>query len=90
MVMQSLLRNGSRDEFDSLMHYTLADKDDVSVEFASSAIQNANIHILQGAAGRQSAAVLVDADFVPTKLIVECATCGAHSGFRPVRFVVPQ
>ena len=88
MIMKSLLRNGTRDEFDSLMQYTLADKDDVSVQFASSAIQNANIHILQGAAGRQTAAVLVDADFVPTKLIVECPTCGAHSGFRPVRFVV--
>jgi hypothetical protein len=88
MFMQSLLRNGTHDEFGGLLHYTLADKDDVSVEFPSNSMQNANIHILQGAAGRQSNAVLVDQDFVPTKLIIDCLTCGSHSGFRPVRFTV--
>jgi hypothetical protein len=88
MFMQSLLRNGKNEEFIDLLQYTLADKDDVSVEVPSNALKNANIHILQGAAGRQSAAILVDKDFVPTKLIVQCATCGSHSGFRPVRFAV--
>ena len=90
IFMQSLLRNGAHDEFIDLLHYTLADKDDVTVDFPSNSMQNANIHILQGAAGRQSNAVLVDQDFVPTKLIVTCLTCGAHSGFRAVRFAVPH
>jgi hypothetical protein len=89
LVMQSLLRNGAHDEFIDLLQYTLADKDDVSVEIPSNALKNANIHILQGAAGRQSGAVLVDKDFVPVKLIVQCLTCGAHSGFRSVRFTIP-
>ena len=89
LVMQSLLRNGVHDDFTDLLRYTLADKDDVSVEIPDNALKNANIHILQGAAGRQAGAVLVDKDFVPVKLIVQCATCGAHSGFRPVRFTVP-
>jgi hypothetical protein len=60
LVMQSLLRNGAHDEFIDLLQYTLADKDDVTVEIPSNSLKNANIHILQGAAGRQSGAVLVD------------------------------
>jgi hypothetical protein len=90
LVMQSLLRNGAHTEFIDLVRYTLADKDDVSVEIPDNALKNANIHILQGAAGRQTGAVLVDKDFVPVKLIVQCATCGDHSGFRPVRFTIPS
>jgi hypothetical protein len=90
LFMQSFLRNGTHDEFISLLHYTLADKDDISVEFPTNSLQNANIHILQGAAARQSDAVLVDSDFVPTKLIVDCLTCGSHSAFRAVRFTVPH
>ena len=89
LIMQSLLRNGAHDDFTDLLHYTLADKDDVAVEIPSNSMKNANIHILQGAAGHQIGAVLVDKDFVPVKLIVECATCGSHSGFRAVRFTIP-
>jgi hypothetical protein len=89
LIMQSLLRNGVNDEFIDLLQYTLADKDDVSVEIPTNALKNANIHILQGAAGRQTGAVLVDKDFVPVKLIVQCLTCGSHSRFRPVRFTIP-
>ena len=89
LVIQSLLRNGAHTEFIDLVRYTLADKDDVSVAIPDYAVKNANIHILQGAAGRQSGAILVDKDFVPVKLIVQCATCGDHSSFRPVRFVIP-
>jgi len=37
LVMQSLLRNGAHDEFIDLLQYTLADKDDVSVEIPSNA-----------------------------------------------------
>ena len=89
LIMESLLRNGEHDEFTDLLRYTLANKDDVSVEIPDNSMKNANIHILQGAAGRQTGAVLVDKDFVPVKLIVQCATCGNHSGFRPVRFTIP-
>jgi hypothetical protein len=89
LIMESLLRNGKHDEFIDLLRYTLADKDDVSVEIPDNSVKNVNIHILQGAAGRQTGAVLVDKDFVPVKLIVQCATCGDHSGFRPVRFTIP-
>jgi hypothetical protein len=87
--MQSLLRNGAHTEFIDLLQYTLADKDDVAVEIPTNALKNANIHILQGAAGRQTGAVVVDKDFVPVKLIVQCLTCGDHSGFRPVRITLP-
>jgi hypothetical protein len=48
-----------------------------------------NLHILQGAAARQFAVFTVDLDFVPVKLIVQCATCGSRSGFRAVRFSIP-
>jgi hypothetical protein len=91
MYMESLLRNGTHEEFTDLLHYTLADKDAVSVDIPTNALKHANLHILQGAAQRQSEAFVVDKDFVPTKLIVECATCGAHSGFRSIRFAIaPQ
>jgi hypothetical protein len=91
MYMESLLRNGTHDEFTDLLQYTLADKDAVSVDIPTNALKHANLHILQGAAQRQSEAFVVDKDFVPTKLIVECATCGAHSGFRAIRFTIaPQ
>jgi hypothetical protein len=86
MYMSTLLRNGTHDEFIELLHYTVADKDAVAVEIPSPYIKHINPHILQGASLRQSALFVVDKDFVPTKLIIDCATCGAHSGFRPVRF----
>ena len=89
LFLESLLRNGSHDEFDGYMQYTLADKDDVTVEFATRALKNAAEHILQGSAARQSGGVLVDKDFVPVKLIVQCLTCGSRSPFRPVRFTIP-
>jgi hypothetical protein len=88
MVMNVLLRNGTQREFTDLLTYTLADKDDVTVDIPSHLLTNANLHILQGGAGRQSALFTVDQNFVPTKLIVQCATCGAHSAFKSVRFAV--
>jgi len=88
MFMRALLHNGTHERFTDLLTYTLADKDAVAVEIPSSAITHANPSILQGAALRQSALFLVDKDFVPTKLIVGCASCSAGEGFRPVRFTV--
>lgn len=88
MVMNVLLRNGTQREFTDLLTYTLADKDDITVDIPSHLLTNANLHVLQGGASRQSAIFTVDQNFVPTKLIVQCATCGAHSAFKSVRFAV--
>ena len=51
LVMQSLLRNGVHADFIDLVRYTLADKDDVSVEIPDHLVNNVNLHILQAAAG---------------------------------------
>jgi len=86
MILSAVLRNGSKDDFTDLMSYSLADKDDISVVVPSSEMHPGNLHILQGAAARQTAMFVVDKDFVPVKLIVQCATCGTKSAFRAVRF----
>lgn len=86
IVVDAMLHNGSHDSFTDLLHYTLADRDAVAV--TSSELSHANPHILQGAALRQTAKFLVDRDFVPTKLIVECASCSTNEGFHPVRFAI--
>lgn len=88
MVMSVLLRNGAHSDFIDLLTYTLADKDEVTVDIGSSYIKNANLHILQGGSARQTAMFPVDQSFVPTKLIVQCATCGTRSAFKAVRFAV--
>jgi hypothetical protein len=88
MYMQALLHNGKHDTFTDLLTYTLADKDAVSVAIPSYLIKHANPSILQGAALKQSALFLVDKDFVPSKLIVDCASCSTTEHFRPVRFTV--
>ena len=88
LYMSTLLRNGSHEEFIDLLHYTVADKDAVAVEIPSMYIKHINPHILQGASLRQTALFIVDKDFVPSKLIIDCATCGAHSSFRPVRYTL--
>lgn len=89
MFFESLLSNGTHDEFTDLVTYTLADKDGVSVAIPTNALKHANLHILQGASERQAEAFSIDKNFVPTKLIVQCSTCGAHSGFRAIRFTIP-
>jgi hypothetical protein len=86
MVMSVLLRNGAHSDFIDLVRYTLADKDDVTVDIGDSYVSPANLHILQAGSARQTAMFPVDQSFVPTKLIVTCATCGAHSAFKAVRF----
>jgi hypothetical protein len=90
MFFESLLSNGTHDDFTDLITYTLADKDGISVQIPTNALKHANLHILQGASERQSEIFSVDKDFVPTKLIVQCATCGAHSGFRDIRFTIAE
>ncbi len=88
MFFESVLSNGTHDDFTDLVTYTLADKDGVAVAIPTNALKHANLHILQGASERQSEAFPVDRDFVPAKLIVQCATCGVHSGFRAIRFTI--
>ncbi len=88
MLMSVLLRNGATAKFTDLLNYTLADKDDVAFAIPSYKIKHINPDIIQGAALRQTALFEVDQDFVPTKLIIECATCGAHTAFRPVRITL--
>lgn len=90
MKLTVLLRNGAKDNFTDLMSYTLADKDDVTVDIGSSTLHPGNLNILQGSAARQIAIFTVDPDFVPVKLIVRCATCGSHSAFRALRFTIPS
>jgi hypothetical protein len=89
MFFESLLSNGTHDEFTDLVTYTLADKDGVSVAIPTNALKHANLHILQGASERQSEAFAVDKDFIPTKMIIQCSTCGARSAFRAIRFTIP-
>jgi hypothetical protein len=50
---------------------------------------HANLNIQQGAAQRQVGVFAVDKDFVPTKLIVKCVTCGAKT-FRTLRISIPH
>ena len=90
MTFTSFLRNGVDDNFIDLVTYTLADKDDVAVDVPSSNMHPGNLNILQGAAARQRAVFVVDHDFVPVKMIVQCATCGKSTRFKPVRFTIPS
>lgn len=90
MIMDVLLRNGTHADFIDLITYTLADADDVSFEIPSHLITNANLHIQQGAAARQSAMFVVDKNYKPVKVLVQCVTCGSATRFRPLRLSIPQ
>jgi len=90
LAFSVLLRNGTSKPFIDLVEYTLADKDDVSVEVPTMYYTHANLNIQQGAAARQEALVPVDKDFVPVKLIVKCATCGDKTAFKTVRLTIPN
>lgn len=85
-----LLRNGTPSPFIDLVEYTFADKDDITVDVPTADYTHANLHIQQGAADRQVGVFPVDKDFVPTKMIVKCATCGAHTAFRTIRLTIPS
>lgn len=85
-----LLRNGTASNFIDLVEYTFADKDDVSVDVPTADYTHANLNIQQGAAQKQDGVFAVDKDFVPTKVIVKCVTCGAKSPFKTVRVSIPN
>jgi len=84
------LRNGTSSTFTDLVEYTFADKDDISVDVPTADYTHANLNIQQGAAQKQDGVFAVDKDFVPTKLIVKCATCGAKSPFKTLRISIPN
>jgi hypothetical protein len=90
MSFTALLRNGTHDEFFRGVEYTLADKDGITVPLGFNTMTPPNPHILQGGAARQRVVFAVSKDFVPVKLIVECAACANNSGFRAIRFTIPQ
>jgi hypothetical protein len=77
IVMTAIIRNGTQRNFIDLVRYTLADKDDVSVVVPDYRVTPNPPNIQQAAALRQKALFPVDKDFVPTKVIVSCATCGS-------------
>jgi len=89
MVMTVLLKNGAHQDFIDLITYTLADKDEVTFEIPGYKITPSNLHIQQGAAARQTAMFTVDQNYKPTKLLVQCSTCGNSSAFKAIRFTVP-
>jgi hypothetical protein len=90
MSFTALLRNGTHDEFYRGVVYTLADNDGITVPVGLGAETPPNPHILQGGAARQKVVFAVSKDFVPVKLIVECFACANNSGFRAIRFKIPQ
>ena len=89
MVMTVLLKNGSHQNFADLITYTLSDKDEVTFQIPSYKITPSNLNIQQGAAARQNAMFTVDQSYVPTKLLVQCSTCGHASAFKSIRVTVP-
>jgi hypothetical protein len=89
IVFEMKLRNGLNQNFQELVEYTLADKDDVTVSVPTYLYTNAALNILQGGAAVQKASFPVDADFVPVKMIAVCATCSNRSPFKTVRFSIP-
>ncbi len=90
MVMKVLLRNGTHSDFIDLLTYSLADADDVIVQIPSNWIIPGNLHIIQGAAARQNSMFLVDKDYKPAKLIIQCPTCSSTTHFRSLRLAIPQ
>jgi hypothetical protein len=90
LAFSVLLRNGTTSTFTDLVEYTFADKDDISVDVPTADYTHANLNIQQGAAQKQDGVFAVDKDFVPTKLIVKCATCGAKSSFKTLRLSIPH
>jgi lipopolysaccharide biosynthesis regulator YciM len=89
MIMTVLLKNGAHRDFVDLISYTLADADEVTFAIPPYMITPSNLNIQQGAAARQTAMFSVDPNFKPTKLLVQCPSCGHSEGFRPIRFTIP-
>ena len=85
MVFRASLRNGTTNQFAELLTYTLADKDDVAFEIPSASIAPSPLVVAQGAAARIGGLFLADKNFVPVKLLIQCATCGTSTRFGAFR-----
>jgi hypothetical protein len=89
MLMTVIVRNGLHTNFIDLLRYSLADKDDVSYVIEDYRIKPNPLNIPQAAAARQTAIFPVDKNFMPVKLLVQCATCSKQSRFVAFRVTVP-
>jgi hypothetical protein len=87
MVITAIIKNGTPGTWGDLVSYTLADKDEVSVDLPMHYFKPVSLTIQQGAAARQTALVPVDKNFVPVKLIFTCTTCGPK--FKAFRVTIP-
>jgi hypothetical protein len=88
LVVTAIIKNGSSGTWANLVTYTLADKDEVSVDLPMHFFTPPSLTIQQAAAARQTALVPVDKNFVPVKLIFTCTTCGPK--FKAFRVTIPQ
>jgi hypothetical protein len=88
MVLTAIIKNGTSGNWDELVSYTLADKDEISFEIPGHFFTPVAINIQQGAAVKQTAMFLVDKSYVPVKLIFACASC-ASGKFKPFRVTIP-
>ncbi len=87
LVMKGIVRNGLPRTFGETLSFTLADKDDVTLELPGHFFTPPTYTIQQGAAVKFAALFPVDKGYQPTKLIVACATCGngPANTFKPFR-----
>ena len=89
MLLRASLRNGTPKQFAELLTYTLADKDDVTYEIPSSSLAPSPLVVAQGAVARIGGLFLADKNFLPVKLLIQCASCSASTGFGAFRVKVP-
>ncbi|MDQ6942029.1 MAG: hypothetical protein M3169_05865 [Candidatus Eremiobacteraeota bacterium] len=89
MVFDAMLRNGTASQFAELLTYTLADKDDVVFEIPSQYLKPVPLVVAQGSAAHIRALFLADKNFVPVKLLIQCATCGTPNPFGAFRVQIP-
>jgi hypothetical protein len=89
MVLRASLRNGTPAQFAELLTYTLADKDGVAYEIPSSSLAPSPLVVAQGAVARIGGLFLADKNFIPVKLLIQCPSCGASTGFGAFRVKVP-
>jgi hypothetical protein len=88
IVVTAIVRNGTPQAWGELVSYTLADKDDVSLEIPGHFFTPVALHIEQGASARQTAIFPIDKSFVPVKLIFACGSC-AKGSFKAFRVTIP-
>ena len=89
MVLRASLRNGTPKQFAELLTYTLADKDDVAYEIPNRFLAPSPLVVAQGAVARIGGLFLADKNFLPVKILIQCASCSASTGFSAFRVKVP-